>query len=939
MRERQGFHIFVNLGQKLAAAVGSALQAGVELRPHQEDAVQKAVRQNGNLILSHPVGSGKTVTAIAAFDRLRQNGMADRALIVTPASLRKNFTNEGVHKFTKDKAAVFGNAEEVANGTGRHVDDPDPSARYHVVSYDLFRTNPEKYIKSSGADTVIYDELHKIKNIGITGKALREARKHHRNFIGLTGSIVSNTPADLVPLVDAMTDGQHHLGTKENFERRFMTEDGKLQNTPVVRLLLNPYIHHVDASTGGGAMPKKTVETVKVDMTPEQQELYQYVVGKMDPVTALKFRFGSSKLKTNDINNIFNKMTQARQVSNAIHTVNKSVTLAESAQRSPKIKRVLDDVETHLKETPDGQVIIYSNMIQGGVDVLSQGLKDRGIAHGIFMGKGQAGSTEQSRSQAVADYQAGTKKVILLSSAGGEGLNLGNTTFVANVDGHFNPEKIHQAEARGVRAGGQAHRPEDQRHVLIRRYVTRVPLSKTQVAKDTMNLIAPSGMLSRVLEGQPVFYNPLKRERSPDEWAYEVAWNKDERNKQLRGNLDKTAEAPCDTVEDMLDLLEDGLAARAGGGATKMAGSRLRAMTRVVSEVSSVHPDRTHWTLLVGGKPAGRMVTRDGQIMGTEIEKEFRNLGLGRKFYGEVARRMPGASLKSDGQVSPEATRLWNSLGKGGHGWKVEQAPWSHQYEHNGMLRTSQRMPWEGLTPEIKAQMLREERPWSYRGSLPEAAAIKTAADQKTKERRLAAQRLPMQPYRLVKSDRPIMEAYMKEFAPHLEEAVDPTKVVLPKELQEREQEYVEALRAYYREAAKPGSGDGLVSKAKTDDERKREILKQTLAVGALGALITGYTQVVTAAVQSLKSGLPMKDALPRAAAIGLLGGGVLGGMNAWSSYKDPKFSTTGARARRSARLTDEQMIHLLRGLEVQQEEKKLHRLAVGSNARAVSVK
>jgi superfamily II DNA/RNA helicase len=751
----------------------------VEFRPHQEDAIQKAMRQNGNLLLSHPVGSGKTVTAIGAFERLRQAGRATRALIVTPASLRKNFTDEGVHKFTTDHCTVFGNAQEVAAGQGRALDNPDPDSRYHVVSYDLFRAAPEAYIKASGADTVIYDELHKIKNIGATGKALKDARKFHRNFIGLTGSIVSNTPADLVPLIDAMTDGKHHLGTKENFERRFMTDDGKLQNTPIVRMLLNPYIHHVDAAASSGNMPVKETETIKVDMSPEQRELYQYVVGRMDPVTALKFRFGTSKLKTNDVNNIFNKMTQARQVSNAIHTVNKSVTLSESAERSPKIRKILDDVEDHLRDTPDGQVIIYSNMIHGGLDVIGQGLRDRGIDHGIFMGKGQPGSTEKSRTQAVSDYQAGKKKVILLSSAGGEGLNLGNTTFVANVDGHFNPEKIHQAEARGVRAGGQAHRAQADRKVIVRRYVTRVPLSTSTVLKDTMNLVAPSQIITRALEGQPVFYNPLKRERSPDEWAYEVAGLKDERNKALRGNLDKSAEQVPDSVEDMLDLLEAGVVARA----------------------------------------------------------EDRALPLVKEAVAKV--------------------------------------------DH--------------------------------------------------KERRMAADRIPMQPHRLVKSDRVVMNAYMKEFSPHLEEATDPATVALPADKQLREQEYIAALRAYYREAAK-GGGTGL-SKATTDEERKKEVWRNAALAGGIGT-VWGGTQ---GTVQAVAGGLPLTHSLMFGAGTAALLGGTFGGMTLWDGMRNPAYSTPATRARKTGKLTDAQMVQLLRGLEVQQKEEKTHRFAVGSTPRATT--
>jgi hypothetical protein len=61
--------------------------------------------------------------------------------------------------------------------------------------------------------------------------------------------------------------------------------------------------------------------------------------------------------------------------------------------------------------------------------------------------------------------------------------------------------------------------------------------------------------------------------------------------------------------------------------------------------------------------------------------------------------------------------------------------------------------------------------------------------------------------------------------------------------------------------------------------------------------------------------------------------------MTAYDGLTSPVFATPAARAKRMSRLTDEQMTHLLRGLEVQQKEEKLHRLAVGSNARAISVK
>ena len=59
------------------------------------------------------------------------------------------------------------------------------------------------------------------------------------------------------------------------------------------------------------------------------------------------------------------------------------------------------------------------------------------IAIRLAQAKALAISLEKARQQDVDDYNAGKKKVILISSAGGEGLDLPNTTMVASLDGHW----------------------------------------------------------------------------------------------------------------------------------------------------------------------------------------------------------------------------------------------------------------------------------------------------------------------------------------------------------------------------------------------------------------------------------------------------------------------------------------------------------------------
>lgn len=369
------------------------LKEGVSLMPHQENAIRKAVAGGGNIIFAHKVGTGKTLTSIATFEKLRGQGKANKALVVVPAALRENFATNGVKKFTNSKAVILGNKQEEGRPGYASVEHP-PKADYYTVSYDMFRKDPGKYIKNTGADTVIYDELHKIKNDNsISYEAIRNARPLHRNFIGLTGSVVSNNPSDIVPLLDAMTYGKHPFGTKGDFKRKYIGTDKHgnefIKHPQLLKQKLHPYIDFVSETSNGNAMPEKIVSEEYVEMSPHQHQLYNHVMGKLDPELTKKIRSGATNLKKKEISDIFSQIIHARQVSNSIHTMDTNYDPSRSARETPKVKKLLDDVEEHIKETPDGQVVVHSQLINGGVDVLTQGLKDRGLEPSVFVGKGQ----------------------------------------------------------------------------------------------------------------------------------------------------------------------------------------------------------------------------------------------------------------------------------------------------------------------------------------------------------------------------------------------------------------------------------------------------------------------------------------------------------------------------------------------------------------------
>jgi intein/homing endonuclease len=469
----------------------------------------------GPVLLQH-----NTFSAINAFEELKGDGKAGRALVLTPAGLRDNFLVKGINKFTTSKGVILKKPAAVSDDT-----------EYVVVSYDAFRQNPDAWIDKVKPDTIIADEVHRAANpAGKTYQALRQARERVPRFMGLTASIVQNKPKELVPLLDLATAGETPFKSQRQFQKSHVarkpsqqrgifggrTYEQKLIRTALLKSSVGESVHYIE-DLDASKKPAKFVETVNVSMSKDQIKLYRDAMKGLDPVVRKKIAEGQEVSKS-EAKNVFLRLMRARQVSNSIHLGTPHMSLSQSAEKTPKIKKILDDASSHIRKTPDAQIVMYTNLVHGGVDVLEAGLKKRKIPYGIFAGRGVEGVTEETRQKAVEDYIAGKNKVIIITGAGAEGLSLGNTTMVQLVDGHYNPERISQAEARGVRAGGLSHRPVEERKVRVRRYVSALPKTFWQT----------------------VTFKPA--EKSVGQWVYMTAGKKERLNRQLRDVLKKRSE-------------------------------------------------------------------------------------------------------------------------------------------------------------------------------------------------------------------------------------------------------------------------------------------------------------------------------------------------------------------------------------------------------------
>jgi hypothetical protein len=512
----------------------AALKKDVKLKAHQEEAVAQLDRQ-GSLLAAHATGAGKTLTGIAGFEQLKKNGKATRAIVVVPAALRENFV-DNIKRFTDSTHAVYGPRGESKT---KNIGD-NSKADYNIVSYDLFREHGDNLLESTGADTLIMDEVHRVRGTeGVTYNKLKELRPKFKNAVTLTGSIVNNEPNEVVPLLD-ITHGTsgHKLGTKKLFDSLFVNKtaktygflfpkthiDKKIKNKEQLRKVLDGKVSFISHKDLEADLPDKEQHVVEVEMSPEQTALYNYSMSSLDPITRWKIA-NNIPVGQREAKDAFSKSMQARQVSTDHGFLDKRLVGKNPYEYSPKIKKVVDDAVDHLGADPSHKTVIYGNLLKGQLESVEKALDHKGVPYARFYGLGNEGLTAKTRPEQIKDFMSNKKRVLLISGAGSEGLDLKDTSMMQMLEGHYNPEKIQQAEARVRRMGSFASKPKDQRKVIVKRYVSKPSSSKFD--KFVGALANPFGASTG--------------STGIDKWIYSVADRKDSLNQDFREALVKKA--------------------------------------------------------------------------------------------------------------------------------------------------------------------------------------------------------------------------------------------------------------------------------------------------------------------------------------------------------------------------------------------------------------
>lgn len=364
---------------------------------------------NRGVVVTHSVGTGKTLTAIASAECLLLSRIVDNVIVVTPTSLQNNFIQQmkmyGVTDENSDKYTFF-TIGEIVNAQS---------------------------LSSMKNSLLIIDEAHNLRTLdGKTFDIIFSLTKKAKKIMLLTATPLINYDYDIINLV-SLVKGEPPISRDEFYH----ILSYKSLATKYLSNIFSFYTKPPDDSN----FPTKKVHEIFIPMNAEYDELYK----KIEKGHVSRFK----EFKGKDVAVFYNGV---RRASNIIDEV------------SPKTIWIKNKINAE----PKSKFVIFSHFLNMGIRPLMAYLDKKKIPYGSITGD----TSKQERQIAVNDYNSGKIKILFISKAGSEGLDLKETTNIIIMESSWNLNSIEQIIGRGVRYKSHEHLPKSKRTVNVYKLMT-----------------------------------------------------------------------------------------------------------------------------------------------------------------------------------------------------------------------------------------------------------------------------------------------------------------------------------------------------------------------------------------------------------------------------------------------------------------------------------
>jgi N12 class adenine-specific DNA methylase len=157
------------------------LNAAIQLRPHQKDAIWRAVQSKATL-LGHVVGAGKTLIGVCATMELKRLGLAHKALVAVPNHLTEQWLHEALHAYPNANVLCASKDDLSKARRGEFLSRVATNAWDLVIvphsSFKLLPVNPQTkaaFLRRELAQ--LEDYLYELKQEGRSTRTAKEIEK------------------------------------------------------------------------------------------------------------------------------------------------------------------------------------------------------------------------------------------------------------------------------------------------------------------------------------------------------------------------------------------------------------------------------------------------------------------------------------------------------------------------------------------------------------------------------------------------------------------------------------------------------------------------------------------------------------------------------------------------------------------------------------------
>jgi superfamily II DNA or RNA helicase len=417
---------------------------GIETFWHQTETVRKVLKQfRGRVLLADEVGLGKTVEAGMALKEYLLRGMAERVLVLAPASLVGQWREELETKF--DIACATTYDPLLREDPERFWAQPRIIASLALARR---REHAERLLAQS-FDIVIVDEAHHLRDRASQSYKLVDGLTK-RFLLLLSATPVQNNLIELYNLLTLLKPGI--FKTQKEFRAAYMTAGKPRQpaNPERLRLLMRDAMIRNTRAVVALKLPQRHASTRCVDPAPAEQAAYQELAALIRALAA----DGSQSRHRMALHHLLSAAGSSPAAATAaiarfaarhgddpvwrepaerwaaLSAGAKEMALLELLARNPEEKKL---VFIHHRET-----------MASLADLLAR----NGVAFARFEG----GLSGPDKDAAIADFRERVP-VLLCTESGGEGRNIQFCNTLINFDIPWNPMAIEQRVGRIDRIG------------------------------------------------------------------------------------------------------------------------------------------------------------------------------------------------------------------------------------------------------------------------------------------------------------------------------------------------------------------------------------------------------------------------------------------------------------------------------------------------------